>query len=61
MGNLSLVLGGLGLIVAIVWIVLAESQTGEPDKTMLYGLFGAGGIVGAVFLFLLGWVLRQKR
>jgi RsiW-degrading membrane proteinase PrsW (M82 family) len=60
-GNLSLVVGGLGLIVAIIWIVLAESQTGEPDKAMLYGLFGAGGIVGAVFLFLLGWVLRQKR
>lgn len=60
-GTGFLVLGGLGLIGAIVWIVLAESQPGEPDKAMLHGLFGAGGIIGALFLFLAGWVLRQKR
>jgi hypothetical protein len=60
-GNVFLVLGGLGLIAAIIWIVLAESQPGEPDKAMLYGMFGAGAIIGALFLFLIGWVLRQKR
>ena len=60
-GAVLLVLGGLGLIGAIVWIVLAESATGEPNKAMLYGLVGAGGIIGALFLLLLGWVLRQKR
>ncbi|HWA47207.1 MAG TPA: PrsW family glutamic-type intramembrane protease [Dongiaceae bacterium] len=60
-GNLFLGLGALGLIGAVVWIVLAESQPGEPDKAMLYGMFGAGAIIGALFLFLIGWVLRQKR
>ena len=60
-GNLFLALGGLGLIVAIAWIVLAESQPGEPNKAMLYGMFGAGAVIGSLFLFLIGWVLRQKR
>ncbi len=60
-GNLFLLLGGLGLVAAIAWIMLAESRTDAPDKVMLYGLIGAGGIVSALFLLLLGWVLRQKR
>jgi RsiW-degrading membrane proteinase PrsW (M82 family) len=59
-GTILLVLGAVGLVGAIVWMVLAEAAAGDA-KAMLYGLIGAGGIVGALFLLLLGWVLRQKR
>ncbi len=60
-GNVLFVLGGLGLVGSIVGLVLVETDPGEPEKAMLYGLLGAGGIVGALFLVLTGWVLRQKR
>jgi RsiW-degrading membrane proteinase PrsW (M82 family) len=64
-GAILLVLGGLGLVGAIAWITLAEATAGDAKagdaKAMLYGLIGAGGIVGGLFFLLLGWVLRQKR
>jgi RsiW-degrading membrane proteinase PrsW (M82 family) len=60
-GIILLGLGALILVGTIVWLILAEAAAGEEAKTMLYRLIGAGGIVTALFVLLLGWVLRQKR
>ncbi|HEV8390978.1 MAG TPA: PrsW family glutamic-type intramembrane protease, partial [Dongiaceae bacterium] len=58
--NALLLIGGVGLIAAIAYAVLAESpQTETPD--LRNALIAAIGFGSAVFALILSWVSRQKR
>jgi RsiW-degrading membrane proteinase PrsW (M82 family) len=58
--NILLALGLLGFAGAIAWAALSEAVSDQAE-TMRRGLIVGGCIAGALFAFLLSFVLRQKR
>jgi RsiW-degrading membrane proteinase PrsW (M82 family) len=60
-GGVMLLLGTLGLIVAIAWGLFAEPPQAAEWPDMRRALLTAFGFAAAIFAMILGWLFQQKR
>ena len=63
-GTVLMVLGAVGFVGAIVWLVVtgdASPAAAETDPNLIRTLIAACSLLGGLLAIVLGWVIRQKR